>query len=74
MQKRPLDIKYRNAHGYIIPYIELKIAKETLISVSTGPLQCDDNQKEVQKNILSILLQEKGYAAVAEYSKIPVRY
>lgn len=74
MQNRPLDIKYRDVHGYIIPYIELKIAKDALISVSAGPLQCDDNQKEIQKDIMRTRLQESGYTAIADCSKIPVRY
>lgn len=74
MQKRPLDIKYRDAHGYIIPYIELKIAKDVLISVCAGPLQCDDNQKEIQKDIMKTRLQESGYTAIADYPKIPIRY
>lgn len=74
MQKRPLDIKYRNAHGYIIPYIELKITKDSLISISAGPLQCDENQKEIQRDIMKSLLHENGYTAIADYSKIPVRY
>lgn len=74
IQKRPLDLKYRNAHGYMIPYIELRFKKEALISISAGPLQCDDNQKEVQKDIMKTLLHENGYCAMAECSKIPVRY
>lgn len=74
VQKRPLDIKYRNAYGYIIPYIELKIDKEALTSVSIGPLQCDENSRKIQKRIMKEFLYEKYRKVIVLCSQIPVRY
>lgn len=73
-EKRPLDIKYRNNAGYIIPYIEIKLDKFVLNYASFGPLQCDEVQKNAQKEILKEMLYNGGYGPVIECSKIPVRY
>lgn len=74
LEKRPLEIKYRNNAGYIIPYIEIKLDKFTLNYAAFGPLQCDDAQKETQKDILNELLYNNGYNSVVGCSEIPVRY
>lgn len=71
----PLDIKYRNNYGYIIPYIELKFEKYCVSDICIGPLQCNDKQKETQKKILHERLIANGYNhAEGTYSKIPIRY
>lgn len=75
IQERPLKINYRHNHGYIIPYIELEFDKDTLASVSIGPLQCTDKQKEVQKSIMEERLESAGYDFITvKYSDIPVRF
>ena len=71
---RAMEVKYRNNFGYVVPYIELKVSKEALTSVKSGPLQCDKEQKETQREILNEMLKEKGYKQVASYSGIPVRF
>lgn len=71
----PLEIKYRNNFGYIIPYIELPFEKHCVSDVCIGPLQCTDEQKETQKKILHERLIVNGYNHAREtYSKIPIRY
>lgn len=75
VQKRPLEIKYRTAHGLQIPYIELEIRKNTVEEVYIGPLQCDDGQKEVQKQIIKERLDASRYfIRNVDCSQIPVRY
>lgn len=71
----PLDIKYRNNYGYIIPYIELSFEKNCVSDVCIGPIQYNDEQKETQKKILHERLNTNGYVlAELIYSKIPIRY
>lgn len=70
----PFVVNYKMNCGYIVPYIELKIDKDSLMGVSIGPLQCTDEQKELQKEILHEMLISNGYNALETYSKIPVRY
>lgn len=43
------DVKCRKNYGLIIPYIEIGISKDSLISTTIGPLRYDDSQKEIQK-------------------------
>ena len=75
IRERPLEIKYRHSCGYMIPYIELDIVKDALTSVTIGPLQCTDVQKEVQKDIMKERLESTGYGHVyVGYSAIPIRY
>lgn len=67
-------IKYRDTHGYIVPYIQLEIDKGAVFKVMIGPLQCADGQKEQQKKVLKEMLISNGYTVDIDYSKIPIRY
>lgn len=69
-----LSIKYRNNLGYIIPYIELEIDKNSLTQVTFGPLLGDENQKTVQKEIMKDMLNKNNYDVNIEFSNIPIRY
>ena len=69
-----LSIKYRNYLGYIIPYIELEIDKNSLTQVTFGPLLGDENQKTVQKEIMKDMLNKNNYDVNIEFSNIPIRY
>lgn len=73
-RNQDVNIKYRYNCGYLIPYFELNLNKISLTSVTIGPLQCDDNQKEIQKNILLDMLQKGDYKALVHCSKVPVRF
>ena len=39
-----------------------------------GPLQCGEEQKEHQLKVMEEMMAAKGYAALVDYSKVPVRY
>ncbi len=69
------DIKYRNSAGYIIPYIELKFNKSTVLETSFGPLTCSEDQKYLQTQILDEQLKGSNFPHTSTtYSNIPVRY
>lgn len=70
----PLPVKYRTASGYIVPYIELTLEKDSVSYCQFGPLQCEGCQKENQLSVLNEMLESNGYSACTGYSKIPVRY
>lgn len=71
----PPQIKYRYVGGYNVPYIELKISKSQLLGASLGPLLCEKDYKETQKQVLSDLLKSKGYSkAITMYSTINLEY
>lgn len=73
--KDEFPVKYRNASGYIVPYIELPIDKKALKHMTLGPLQGDDLQKEQQKQVAEEMLSAYQYNnAEVRYSDIPVRY
>lgn len=74
LQNDPIDIKYRINGGYIIPFIEMKLDKSVVCSVSLGPLQCNEEQKKKQQEILQEMLKKYGYLARVMCSQIPVRY
>lgn len=67
-------VKYRTYKGYIIPYIEIKIPKNEVTSVSFGPLLFDEKEKQKQKNIMKKMLISQNYCDNVEMSEIPVRY
>lgn len=69
-----MSVKYRNNLGYIIPYIELEINKNSLTQVTFGPLLGDENQKTVQKEIMKDMLNKNNYDVNIEFSNIPIRY
>lgn len=70
----PIEIKYRNNYGYVIPFIVMNISKNVLLSVKIGPRYCDLVQKEKQKQVTSEMLKAWGYNAIVTHSYIPVRY
>ncbi len=69
-----MSVKYRNNLGYIIPYIELEINKNSLTQVTFGPLLGDENQKNVQMGIMKEILNKNNYSAKIGFSEIPIRY
>lgn len=69
-----IPICHRYDHGCLIPYIEIEINKDALNSVCIGPLQMDEEGKKRQLSIMDEMLRGGGYAPVAAYSNIPVRY
>lgn len=69
-----IPIKYRHNAGYIVPYIELKLSKDNISTVNSGPLQCSDKQKSHQLNVMNEMLAQNGYNAIVGCSEIPVRY
>lgn len=73
-REKALSVKYRISSGYVVPYIELKLEKEDVSYVNFGPLQCSNEQKTHQLQVMKDMLNDKGYSVLVEYSKIPVRY
>lgn len=69
-----LPVKYRTNAGYVIPYIELKLKKAALKSVTLGPFRGTDSQKKLQIDVLHNMLFSNGYNASINCSQIPVRY
>lgn len=72
--EKDMIVKYRTYKGYLIPYIEIKIPKNEVTSVSFGPLLFDEKEKEKQKNIMKKMLISQNYCDNVEMSEIPVRY
>ena len=73
-REKTLPVKYRISSGYVVPYIELKLEKEDVSYANFGPLQCSFDQKNHQVQVMEDMISDKGYSALVEYSKIPVRY
>lgn len=69
-----LPVKFRTTAGYIVPYIELKIDKSALKSVTFGPFRGTESQIGLQKKTLSQMLTSNQYRANINVSKVPVRY
>lgn len=69
-----IPVKYRISVGYMIPYIELNLNKSVVSYVNIGPLNCPEKQKSQQVKVMEEFLKMHGYHAIADYSKIPVRY
>ena len=72
--KNEFDMKYRTYSGLIIPYIPIKIDKETVSNITLGPVIGDEKQKQLQRNILHEMLSEGNYQVNEGISTIPVRY
>lgn len=72
--KDKIKVHYRSNLGYIIPYIELKINKEAVKSMTLGPVHGNDEQKTVQAKVLHDMLTTHNYNVLERCSKIPVRY
>lgn len=69
-----LPVKYRTNSGYIIPYVEIKIDKSALRSVTLGPFRGTESQIKLQKSTLSQILTSNQYFAKINVSNVPVRY
>ncbi len=67
-------VKYRESFGYIIPYIELEIDKDSLIQTTFAPMPGDENRKISQYSVMKEILKSTGYNADIKFSEIPVRY
>lgn len=67
----PFEIKYREANGYIIPYVEVALPEEYLNSITIGPLIAQQEAKQS----LQKFLKSRGYNNVEiNCSNVPVRY
>ena len=60
--------------GYIIPYIELQIDKDSLIQTTFAPMTGYENRKISQYSVMKEILKSTGYNADIKFSEIPVRY
>lgn len=69
-----LPVKYRTNSGYIIPYVELKIDKSALKSVTFGPFRGTESQRSLQERTLSEMLISNQYRADIGKSTVPIRY
>lgn len=69
-----INVKYRTYKGYTIPYIEIKISKEKVISVTLGPLPLRNTEIKKQKQIVKERLTNNDYFALVNSSEIPVRF
>lgn len=69
-----MPVRYRTNAGYIIPYIELKIDKKALKSVTLGPFRGTESQLDLQKKTLLQMLSSNQYVADVKVSNVPVRY
>lgn len=74
LQESPIPIKYRDSNGYIIPFIELNLSKNSLRSVTLAPMGCEKDIKDMQKTVLEDMLCRYGYQAKGHYSGIDMRY
>lgn len=73
--KNEISVKYRTYKGYTIPYIEIKIPKENVASVTLGPLPLRNMELKKQKQIVKERLNRNGYNnALVNSSEIPVRF
>lgn len=73
-REKRIPVKYRVNAGHIVPYIALMFDKEDVSHVHFGPLQCGEEQKQHQQRVMEEMLEAKGYTALVDYSKVPVRY
>lgn len=72
--RNEVTVNYRAYGGILIPYIQLHIPKASVKFVTLGPMLGEHNQKDLQKSILSDMLQKYEYEAESKCSHIPVRY
>ena len=64
-------VKYRNSHGYIVPYVDYPIWKNAVQQIFIGPLL----QADLAKKNLKEMLQKCGYDKVwIKSSNIPIRF
>lgn len=72
--KNTTDVYYRSNAGFVIPYIQLSIAKSSVSQITLGPSLGNEEQKREQISIVQELLGSRGYQASVNCSAIPVRY
>ena len=72
--KSEIPVKYRTYAGYIIPYIELPFDKGAVCQLTTGPMVCTEQQKELQQSVISEMMESHDYNVSVKCSEIPVRY
>lgn len=65
-----IGIRYRTAHGMIIPYIALDLDICKISGVTLGPRNCSDKSTE----ILQEYLQSNGVSNIVNKSNIPARF
>jgi len=65
-----IGIKYRTAHGMMIPYIIMGLDLEQISGVSLGPRNCNDKSVETMQEYL----QSVGISATVKKSNIPIRF
>ena len=64
-------VKYRNSHGYIVPYIEYKVAKIAVNGITVAPLL----QSDLAIKNLHELMQQRGCGNIwIEPSVVPIRF
>lgn len=64
-------VKYRNSHGYIVPYIEYKVAKIAVNGITVAPLL----QPDLAIKNLRELMQQRGCGNIwIEPSAVPIRF
>lgn len=73
-REKCIPVDYRITSGYIVPYIKMPLDKCDVSYAIFGPLQCGEEQKEHQLKVMEEMMAAKGYAALVDYSKVPVRY
>ena len=73
-RERSIPVEYRIASGYIVPYIKLSLDKSVVSYVNFGPLQCGEEQKQHQLEIMEEMMEARGYSVIVGSSKVPVRY
>ena len=72
--KSEIPVKYRTYAGYIIPYIELPFDKGAVCQLTTGPMVCTEQQKELQQSVIREMMESHDYNVSVKCSEIPVRY
>ena len=73
-REKRIPVEYRITAGFVVPYIKLMLDKSDVSYVSFGPLQCSEEQKQHQLNVMEEMMGAKEYTALISYSKIPVRF
>lgn len=73
-REKRIPVEYRITSGYIVPYIKLPLEKTDVSYAMFGPLQCGQEQKQHQLNVMEEMMEARGYSVLVEASKVPVRY
>lgn len=65
------SVKYRNSHGYIVPYVEYPVMKDAVVRITVAPLL----QADLAIKNLSEMLQKRGCNNVKiKSSDVPIRF